>query len=45
MSSQEMLQKLQEANESLNQALESKRDLEVEFIALKRNFLIVKKEL
>jgi coiled-coil domain-containing protein 78 len=39
------MDKISELNISLNEALEGKRDLEVEFIALKRNFIMQQKEL
>jgi coiled-coil domain-containing protein 78 len=42
---QESLDKLAELNLSLSEALEAKRDLEVEFIALKRNFITQQKDL
>jgi hypothetical protein len=38
------MDKLQELNIALAEALETRRDLEVEFVALKRNFILQQKE-
>lgn len=43
LSYQQLKDKVQQLNEALSEALESKRDLEVEFIALKRNFIMMQK--
>lgn len=43
MSYQECLDKINELKMGLDEALQSKRELEVEFIALKRNFLLQQK--